>query len=592
MNPFSVKTPETLKAEDIASLFIDVFSDFPKLLHMEHTFLHGARGTGKSMMLRYLEPSVQLAAKKASKASELEYFAVHIPIKSANYSLSELERLDGAPYWLIAEHFLILNSVIQILNSLINIFQIEDLNSDENIQQFYLDITNLAEGSLMIVNSEYVSENPADYLKSLLDTFIKERRETRHYLARLAFTKELVPYTGAFLEYQEFFLPFVRKVIALDFSPIGPIYLMLDDADNLPVRMQKVINGWVSYRTTNDVCLKISTQQKYQTWRTTSDLLIQSSHDFSEIDISSVYTSRNYSLYYDRVEQVVRRRLEVANKKNTDPLDFFPLNETQETALASIKTKIGKNWEKGNRVSSRKSDDVRRYAVSEYLKLLAKSKKSNTYSYSGFRSMVDISSGMIRYFLEPAARMYAEIEAIEPSKEISGIPSEIQDMVLYRWSEEYFTHVFDRLTQDETNNDEKTVTKVGQLRNLLVAFGECFQIKLLSSDSERQFISFMITQPASEPLKGVLELAIKWGYLNTKTIARKEGIGRNILYVLNRRLAPYFKLDPGGYAAHLSVTPELLTTALSDPRAFVRSRLKLGDDINGENRNIQHSLEL
>ena len=37
-NPFEVKTPETLTPEDIASLFIDVFTDFPRLLAAEHTF--------------------------------------------------------------------------------------------------------------------------------------------------------------------------------------------------------------------------------------------------------------------------------------------------------------------------------------------------------------------------------------------------------------------------------------------------------------------------------------------------------------------------------------------------------------------------
>ena len=117
MNPFSFKTPENLTAEDIASLFVDVFSDFPRLRAPEHTFLHGARGTGKSMMLRYLEPEVQIAAEKVKIASELPHYAIHIPIKSPYYALSELERLDGAPYWLLAEHLMICNIAIKVINS-------------------------------------------------------------------------------------------------------------------------------------------------------------------------------------------------------------------------------------------------------------------------------------------------------------------------------------------------------------------------------------------------------------------------------------------------------------------------------------------
>ncbi|MDK2702681.1 hypothetical protein QO226_22730, partial [Vibrio vulnificus] len=39
INPFSVKTPETLSPEDIASLFVDVFSDYPKLLHKKKNLI-------------------------------------------------------------------------------------------------------------------------------------------------------------------------------------------------------------------------------------------------------------------------------------------------------------------------------------------------------------------------------------------------------------------------------------------------------------------------------------------------------------------------------------------------------------------------
>ena len=145
-NPFSVKTPETLNAEDIAKLFIDVFSDFPRLLEPEHTFLHGTRGTGKSMMLRYLEPHVQLAAQKVRKASELPHYAIHMPIKKANYGLSELERLEGATYWLLSEHILIVHAVIHILDSLTSLSNRDEESADasnENWDKFCTDLIKL-----------------------------------------------------------------------------------------------------------------------------------------------------------------------------------------------------------------------------------------------------------------------------------------------------------------------------------------------------------------------------------------------------------------------------------------------------------------
>ena len=578
-NPFSVKTPETLKAEDIATLFIDVFSDFPRLLDSEHTFLHGARGTGKSMMLRYLEPHVQLAAHKVKKASELAHYAVHMPIKKANYALSELERLEGAPYWLLSEHILAVNAVVHILDSLASLSKLEEEAEDasnENWGNFCSEFIKLTETSGCALNhGQDITQTGIDNLRLI---FEHEHRAALHYLRKLTFGQEFFPYEGPLFGYVDFFIPFIQLVIKLDITPSGPVFLMLDDADNLPERMQKVINSWVSYRTTDQLCLKVSTQQRYKTWRTIQGTLIESPHDYSEIDINTVYTSKSFSHYYDRVERVVERRLAVSGFSNTSPSDFFPSNENQENELLSIKEKIKSKWNEGQGISSRISDDVTRYSTSEYMKQLVGAKKTNTYSYSGFKSMVDISSGMIRFFLEPASRMYAEVIASKNYEgEVKNIPHQTQDKVLADWSEEFMLSHFERLRRTEESIIENTgdrSNKVDHLNNLIVSIGECFQTKLLSDDTERRFLSFMPSQKATKEVQEVLNLAIEWGYLHRSSIARKEGVGRNTLYVLNRRLAPFFKLDPSGYAAHMSVTPEHLTLAIHDPKGFVRERLR------------------
>ena len=575
-NPFSVKTPETLKAKDIATLFVDVFSDFPRLLESEHTFLHGARGTGKSMMLRYLEPHVQLAAEKVRKANELAHYAIHMPIKKANYALSELERLNGAPYWLLSEHIITVNAVIHILDSLRSLYNPEESEAiNEDLDKFCLEFIKLTKESGC--NSEIGQESSQIGIESLRKIFEQEHRNALYYLRKLTFGTESFPYEGALFGYVDFFVPFVRLVVELKITPSGPIFLMLDDADNLPERMQKVVNSWVSYRTTDQICLKVSTQQRYKTWRTIQGTLIESPHDYSEIDINTVYTSKQSSHYYERVEEIVKRRLDIGRFSNTSPSDFFPSNPKQESELAVIKEKIKSEWKEGKKVSSRISDDVTRYAVSEYMKQLAKVRKTNTYSYSGFRSMVDISSGIIRFFLEPAARMYSEVIAgNHHDRKVDRIPHQVQDRVLSDWSKEFMLVHFEKLRRTEESAIESlkdTSSKVDQLKNLIISFGDCFQEKLLSDDTERRFLSFMPTQEVTKELQDILDLAIEWGYLYRSSIARKEGIGRNPLYVLNRRLAPYFKLDPSGYAAYMSVTPDLLTLATDDPIRFVRERL-------------------
>lgn len=577
-NPFSVKTPETLTPEDIASLFIDVFSDFPRLLATEHTFLHGPRGSGKSMMLRYLEPQVHLAAGKVQNANELPHFAVHMPIKKASYSLTELERLKGAPYSLLAEHILIINASKHILNSLLSLIENKDHNKTE-IDRFFKKVRRLSESCGSRYESDLIEDaSSEDLIEELSELLDEELRKAKHYIRDLAFDGSIKPYSEAIFGYDDFFLPFLKQIRKLEITPQGPIFLMLDDADNLSIGMQKIVNGWVSYRSTQDLCLKVSTQQRYKTWRTPNNILIESPHDFSEIDIRNVYTSKQSSHYFDRVKCIVKRRLEISKSPIVEPEEFFPTNSKQENRLEEIKNIIRKNWEEGNGVSSRVHDDITRYTFSEHLKDLAKVKKTNTLSYAGFKTMVDLSSGMIRNFLEPASLMFSELHAAKGTEEISFIPCETQSTVIYNWSQDFVLENFDKIEQDERSSKpddtETCKRKIERLKTLITSLGECFQAKLLSDDTERRYISFTISSPPESKTLEILNTAVEWGYLQRSTIAKKDGIGRSTLYILNRRLTPYFKLDPSGYAAHMSITPELIELAATDTKAFVRDRLK------------------
>lgn len=586
-NPFTVAPPESLSASEIASLFIDVFSDFPRLLQNEHTFLHGPRGSGKSMMLRYLEPQVQVAANKVEAANMLPHFAIHMPIKRGGIWVSELLRLKGAAYDLLSEHLLILAAVDSIFESLQTVLT-ENESNTQNLCALLEKVTQQAINCGSKV--EPTGDNPTweklwDALNGIMES---ETFNAKKYLENLSFTDELRPFKGALFNYDNFLMPLIGFIRSMPCTPNGPVFLMIDDADNLSVRMQQILNGWVSCRSTETLCLKISTQQRYKTWRTIQGILIESPHDFSEIDISRVYTSQTQSDYFNKVKTIIAKRLELTNCTTTDPEQFFPYDHKQLQAKGKIRDEIKERWKKGDGVSSRASDDVTRYTTSEYMKKLAKNKKTNTYSYAGFKSLVDLSSGMIRNFLEPAAIMYTEAQkSLNTDTSVREIPVPIQNKTIYKWSEEFVVVGLSREEQEsatkvETNSESKDLAlpPPGSLKNLVNAIGETFQAKLLSDGAERRYLSFMPTKQGGEELEKVLQSAVEWGYLQRSTIARKEGVGRNVIYIINRRLAPYFKLDPAGYAAHMSVTPHDLELAIHEPAKFVleKSKPKALDD--------------
>ena len=80
-NPFQYQTPESINTDDALSIFVDVFKDFYHVINIGNTFIHGPRGSGKSMMFRIMRPDCQ--KKKLNKElHELPFYAIHIPVKA------------------------------------------------------------------------------------------------------------------------------------------------------------------------------------------------------------------------------------------------------------------------------------------------------------------------------------------------------------------------------------------------------------------------------------------------------------------------------------------------------------------------------
>ncbi|MEF9477165.1 hypothetical protein OWR28_04935 [Chryseobacterium sp. 1B4] len=54
------------------------------------------------------------------------------------------------------------------------------------------------------------------------------------------------------------------------------------------------------------------------------------------------------------------------------------------------------------------------------------------------------------------------------------------------------------------------------------------------------------------------------------TLGSKSGLGRSKLYILNRMLAPYFRLDPMSFSGYLHLTSQMLEAAINDQKSFLR----------------------
>lgn len=590
-NPFAVKTPETLTPQEIVELFVP-YPEFVYLQDTGHQFLHGHRGSGKSMMLKMMEPECQSLHTK-TRIEDLHYFGTYLSIKTTEINQPEFERLEQETSgFVLSEHVLatkVLSGLIASTGRYV-VARVQENSSLESIQKFVLEdfaprleMCGWTEGRLGDVSTISDVSELFNFLAQQIDTL---HAKTIRYVKSRAFVSTPLPYTGALLGFQDAILPIVRSLQQCGLLPACPVYFLIDDADNLTEQQTRVLNTWVSYRSTDVVSLKISTQLSYKTMSTSGGTIIESPHDFSEIYFTSVRTGSVREGYPDLVADIVDRRLHKYGLAEIRARDFFPSDAEQESAIRSIAEELKQAWSSKVGGGYRASDDAYRLARPEYIRRLGgQSKQSATYKYAGFEQLVHISSGIIRFFLDTAARMFAEELKKSGGQKITRISSVVQDAEIRRQSNDLFLGSFEQLQNEVQRSGASAVGEVRQLRNLIEGIGFLFHARLMDGNSsERRIFSFYLSDQPNDRLQRLLKLGVQYGYLYKDSITRKEGRGRVVLYVLTRRLAPAFRLDPSGFSHHLSVTGDYLLGLSENPRTFDR-RLR-----NQSGESMQQSL--
>lgn len=578
VNPFIVQSPEGIDAAEALRLFVDVFTDFHKIREPGHAMLHGPRGCGKSMMFRYLLPDCQCLSRNCS-LRELPFFAVLISIKNTDPNLTELQRLvHKNSNVILNEHLLtmfVLSKVFSTLSRITIPDSTANLTQTRETAKTFQDRLRLS-GWRSDDYDSMKAKSPLDifcYLKDLCDRLYID---VVNYLRRLSFLRKAPgEYTGPLCGYLDLIIPTVEALSRLPYMPKGPFYILVDDADYLNLVQTRILNSWISTRTSANVSIKVSTQLRYKSYQTLSGMTVDTPHDYSEVNISDIYTTSR-GKYLSRVKEIVAKRLVNAGIANCTPETFFPSDATQDKRIAEVAARIRRSFTKSGR-GYRASDDVVRYARPIYMAELQGARKAGrTYSYAGFEQLVHISSGLIRYFLEPAARMFAEEQALSSQGIVKKIRSRIQNKIIRDEADRLMFTEFDRIFREEHEHspDDRHRAELRdnkrRLHNLIRALGGVFHEKLLSQDSERRVFSVAFMDQPDEDVLAAFKLGIQFGYFHRSTIGNKERTGRTPLYVLTRRLAPHFGLDPHGFAGYLFVMNERMREAIDDPDKFLR----------------------
>lgn len=594
-NPFWVWTPENIEAQDAVKLFVEPFTDFPAVESPSHTFIHGPRGSGKSMMFRMMRPDCASMLRGDCTLADLPYLGIYIPVKKTEISQTDIVFLEKHPAGhVFSEHMLCLYFAQKIC---------EELSSSRI--RYGAQSVEKAVVLRWVAKRVYelFDDGPAEdplpsidgvdwlvgILKFICDELSKRWDVVEQLVRRLPLEPEsLRGFDQRLLSYHGFLLPFLSDIGSFGVFPDCPTYLLVDDVDNLSRTQTQILNSWIASRTTGSICIKASTQMRYKTRSTFGGQRIEAPHDYHEVDVGVLYTTRKEH-YMSRLEEIASRRLTAAGL-DVEVREFFPEDPEQVAEIAKISDDLRAKADAGEGRGHRSRDDSNRYSRPEFIRMLGGGRKStHSYSYSGFDQLAHISSGVVRWFLEPASRMYAEQISAGGGNATTSVSPSVQNSVLRAFSEEFFQDDFERMKREakEVQADSSGGSNLDRdylkLENLINAMGRTFFSILVDKDrAERRVFSIALSDSVHSDVQRVLDLGVREGYLYRATIGRKSGHGRTARYVLSRRLAPYFSLDPTSFSGYLFVTNDNLRQAMASANARLREIDPDSDEIQTE----------
>ena len=554
-NPFEYDAANNLKDEMIVDYYIDDFNYGRFIQSKRNVFLVGERGSGKTMALVFNRWRVQkLLAEKRGATPSVSNIGVYIPCNTPLTHKTEYQLLEEFRASVLSEHFLVLSIVHALADTLSEI----------------PDAMEGADESSLRSEAEYVlgGELPqrGDFFDAIKQFVHRELRMTQQALNS---GKGATFYENTF-SFVSVFVPLIHmcssKVPRLKDSHF---LLLLDDAHSLNEYQIRALNSWIAYRDHSLFSFKVAVAKVgAQTRPTSSGGSILEGHDYTKIDLEAPYQNRD-SNFYGLAKTLVTRRLEKLSISAT-PEEFFPMNPTmkedikksEEIVRRAAIRKFGEAKEKSKAVT----DYVYKYKRAHYFK--NRSPRANRPPYSGFETLVFLSTGVVRNLLEPCFRMFDsavsranETATEDGSVRISQILPTIQTDIILERSQRLWTWIENGIAQDIEDCSTEDGARIFQLLDSLAIH---FRDRLLHHQSEPCALSFTISgqeQGIMDKLGHLFEILRRGQLLYIQSGPAKDDGKRETYYILNKMLWPSRGLDPHGQHARVSIPAKVLWEA-------------------------------
>jgi hypothetical protein len=415
-----------------------------------------------------------------------------------------------------------------------------------------------------------VSSHWEEVIQAVQDVCEDEAMLTDRYLGSLGPGTSPIPYSP-YLTFEGSLAPVLRLIRELLEADV-PFFLLLDDFDVLDAYQQELVFGTAAKREFRVVCFKYGVMVGgRKTRRAGPDRTYRPGDDFDLVSLDWVEGGL-LDAYTEAAREIGEKRLSLAEWQH--PLDgLFADWEHGKSIQQEVRAAMDEEWDsmpEGERPTDKKSDYFSKYGNARYFQELRR--RGIVERYAGLSYLIDVSSGIIRQFLEQC-KLILDAAHDVGWKPDSGSPigADLQNRVLRGYSHAFF----DNINQAAGSTDDLLSGELGitsqEVANLVESLSDLFYARLHHpGHGEPEIITIAVKGELKEHPRVLLAVAVRESIVHGFSYPPKTAGGSPLpAYLLNRRLCPRRNLSPHRMQGRIEVTAEDVVLATKDRRAFV-----------------------
>lgn len=541
-NPFEFAGANDLPADMVLDYYIEDFNYSRFVQSKRNLLLVGERGCGKSMTLLYNSwPLQQMKAERDGGDVPLEHIGIYVPCKTPLIHKTEYQLLDELRAAMLSEHTLVLSLLYAVAETLGAIPGVLD-GAEEHALRSRLEF---------ILESDLP---PAvSFFEAVMDFTQKANLKTQETVTDSTSPSVTLKSTYSFASLIVPVLGLTRAIPKLKHSHF---MFLIDDAHDLNERQLESLSSWIAYRDHSLFSFKVAIANiAHRKIRTASGGAILEGHDYIRLDMAQPYQSKT-SNFGNLAKGLVRKRL-ARFGIDCSPAEFFPVSQQLQEDLAKAEAVVRAEAQARYRDDSKRiADYVYKYKRAHYFR--DRSPRANLPEYSGFTTLVFLSTGVIRNLLIPCYAMYDKMISLQSGKgeadsPVDSIPPNVQSEVIIDESRKRWDWLRNGIDQNIVGCSNEDARRCYCLLNQLAIL---FWERLLHHKSEPRANSFTVSSPTDDimhKLNHLFDILREAQLLYVRSGSAKDRGKREWYYVPNRLLWPERGLDPHGQHARVSL---------------------------------------